>query len=318
MKVIWCGDGWRRAAEKLRLRLENELSGVSFIYQDSTRPLVEQVKDVDVLIPTMEQIDAQIINAATRLKLIHQFGVGLEGVDFEAASARQILVANTPGTNHQSVAEAAFFLILALAKRFNEARDSFQARRLGWPIGTELEGKTLGIIGFGQSGTDLARRAAAFGMKIFAIKRQLSSIVKCGFKLKFLGEKTDLDFILKNSDFVSIHAPLTPETRGLIGERELRLMKPTAFIINVARGPIIQKDALYFALKNKIIAGAGLDVYWNEPEDPDDPLFKENVISLPHVAGSTVESHDRIISGIIENIRRLMSGEPLLNVQTGP
>ncbi|MHC1591846.1 MAG: 2-hydroxyacid dehydrogenase [Candidatus Helarchaeales archaeon] len=317
MKIIWCGSGWKSAAEKFKARLKQELPECTLIFHDINRPLTEQVADVDVLIPTMEKIDAKIMDAAPKLKLIHQFGVGLEGVDFAAAEKRNITIANTPGTNHQSVAEAALFLMLALAKRWKEAEQAFKEKKLGWPVGTELENKILGIIGLGQSGKDLARRAAAFEMRIMAIKRKLIKIEKYDFKLAFLGEKGDLDYILEHSDFVSIHAPLTEETEGLFGEREFQLMKPTAFIINVARGPIIQKPALLKALKEKWITGAGLDVFWNEPENPEDPLFQENVIALPHVAGSTTESHDRIINKIIENLKRLKDGKPLNNVQSG-
>ncbi|MHA1799334.1 MAG: NAD(P)-dependent oxidoreductase, partial [Candidatus Helarchaeota archaeon] len=165
---------------------------------------------------------------------------------------------------------------------------------------------------FGQSGIELAKRAAAFEMEIIAIKRNINHSDKYEFKLAFLGGKNDLDYLLERADFISIHVPLTPETRHLFRKREFQLMKPTAFIINVSRGPIIEKDALHFALKNKLIAGAGLDVFWNEPEDPNDPLFKENVIILPHIAGSTRESHDRMINVIVQNVLRIQQGkEPL-------
>ncbi|NHI91293.1 MAG: lactate dehydrogenase [Candidatus Lokiarchaeota archaeon] len=315
MKVIWCGMGWRNAAKKLELRLKEKIKTLIFIYQDSSIPLDQQVKDVNALIPTMEIIDKQVMDAAPRLKLIQQFGVGLEGIDIEAANYRKIFVANAPGTNKKSVAETAFYFMLALAKKSNEAHILFQTRKLGVPIGMELAGKILGIIGFGQSGIELARRAIGFEMKVMAIKQKIKPSDIYDFEIDFLGNKNDLDHLLQNSDYVSIHVPVTFETKDLIGEREFRLMKPTAYIINVSRGPIINKDALHNALKNKLIAGAGLDVFWNEPENPEDPLFKENVVTLPHVAGSTIESHDRMISVMVENICRLDAGEPILNLK---
>lgn len=317
MKVIWCGTGWRNAANKLAAKLEEQISDLEFIYQDHSRPLTEQIEDVNVLIPTMELIDEEIMKAAPRLELIQQFGVGLERVDLEAANKREIFVANAPGTNRKSVAEAAFYLILALAKQTKDARYSFQTRKLGLPVGIELAEKTLGIVGLGQSGIELAKRAHAFEMRIIAIKQRITSIGKYDFKLAFLGDKNDLDYLLKESDYISIHAPLTSQTRNLFGEREFRLMKSSAYIINVSRGPIIEKKALQFALQDKMIAGAGLDVFWNEPEDPNDPLFRENVITLPHVAGSTYESHERMMSVMIKNIQRLARGEPLLYLHAG-
>ena len=313
MKVIWCGMGWRNAAKKLEIRLKQILPDILFVYQDSSIPLNDQVADIHALIPTMEIIDEKVMVAAPNLKLIQQFGVGLEGVDIQVANKHEIYVANAPGTNKKSVAEAAFYFMLGLARKVNVANKSFQARKLGIPIGNELAGKTLGIVGLGQSGTELAKRALSFEMKVIAIKETVSPRDAFDFELEFLGGKNDLDHLLKQSDYVSIHVPVTPETKDMFGERELKLMKPTAYIINVSRGPIINKGALHRALNNKWIAGAGLDVFWNEPENPDDPLFNENVITLPHIAGSTIESHDRMITVMVENICRLNRGEPILN-----
>ncbi len=317
MKVIWCGNGWRNASKILATRLKEQMPESEFIWQDDSYPLSDQVKDVNILIPTMEIIDSNIMKAAPKLKLIQQFGVGLEGVDLNVANDLGIFVANAPGTNKKSTAEAAFYFMLALSKKAKIAGVNFQDRKLGIPVGIELAGKTLGIVGFGQSGIELAKRAKAFEMNILAIKRNIDSNSKHGVQIDFLGDKNDLDHLLKESDFISIHATLNPETKDLFRKREFTLMKRTSYIINVARGPIINKEALYNALKKGDIAGAGLDVFWNEPEDPKDPLFEQNVITLPHVAGSTKESHDRMITAMIKNFLLVSQGAAPLNMHVG-
>jgi len=318
MKVIWCGNGWRNASRILAKRFKEQMPESDFIWQDDSVPLKDQVKDVEILIPTMEIIDSTIMKGAPKLKLVQQFGVGLEGVDLNTANELGIYVANAPGTNKKSTAESAFYFILALCKKAKIAGENFQERKLGIPVGIELAGKTLGIVGLGQSGTELARRAKVFEMKVLATKRSVDPNENYGVDLDFLGGENDLDHLLKESDFISIHANLTPKTRSLFGEREFSLMKKSAFIVNVARGPIINKEALHNALKQGDIAGAGLDVFWNEPEDPKDPLFKENVITLPHVAGSTRESHDRMIAAMIKNFLLVSKGEAPLNMHAGP
>ena len=285
--------------------------GFEVVFRDENIPLTEQVRDFEILIPAMAKITREVMLAAPKLKLIQQFGVGLEGVDLEAARELGVYVANVPGGNAISVAEHAIFLMLALARKFNEATKRFQEGKIGEPAGHEIYGKTLGIIGLGKSGTELAKRAKALGMRVLAIKKKPNPEVARKLGLDFLGGPRDLDFVLKNSDFVSIHVPLTDETRNLIGERELRLMKKTAYLINVARGPVVNREALYKALKEKWIAGAALDVFWEEPPNPDDPLFKlDNIIVTPHVAGVTHEAYDRIAKEVAENIVRVSKELP--------
>jgi len=216
----------------------------------------------------MTKITREVMLTASKLKLIQQFGVGLEGVDIEAARELEIYVANVPGANAISVAEHVIFLMLALARKFNEASKRLREGKIGEPARNEIFGKTLGIIGLGRSGTELAKKAKALGVRVLAIKKNPNLELVREPGLEFLGEPGDLDFVLKNSDFVSIHVPLTNETRNLIGEREPKLMKKTAYLINVARGSIVNRKALYRALKEGWIAGAALDVFWEEPPKP--------------------------------------------------
>jgi len=312
MKILFCGSGWKTAADRVRKRM----GSFTFQMQNMKRPLIEQVADVDVIIPTMEKITSEIIFAAKKLKLIQQFGVGLEGVDLETAKECNVYVANAAGANDSTVAESTLLLMLLLSRRFKESQNAFNKRILGHPIGCELMGKTLGIVGFGHTGRALAKRAHCMGMRIYAIKRTPDPDLIQEYNLEFLGGPQDLEILLKETDFLSLHTPLTNETRSLISEPELRQMKSTAFLINVCRGPVIDKEALLKALQNKWIAGIGLDVYWEEPAPPNDPLFQfDNVITLPHIAGSSEESQQRIEEIVVENIFRVAREEKPINMQ---
>jgi len=306
VKILFCTAGFSQAINALRKYLPK---GFEVVARNENIPFTEQVRDFEVLIPAMAKITREVMLAAPKLKLIQQCGVGLEGVDIEAARELGIYVANVPGANAISVAEHVIFLMLALARKFNEASKSFREGKIGEPAGHEIYGKTLGIIGLGRSGTELAKRAKALGMRVLAIKKNPNSELARKLELDFLGGPGDLDFVLENSDFISIHVPLTSETRNLIGEREFKLMKKTAYLINIARGPIVNREALYKALKERWIAGAALDVFWEEPPNPDDPLFKlDNIIVTPHVAGVTHEAYDRIAKEVAENIVRVSKG----------
>ena len=270
-------------------------AGSSIRAWDRARPLVDEIADVDVLLPSNASITAAVIAAAPKLRLIQQPAAGTEGIDREAASARGIPICNAPGTNHVAVAELAFYLLLALARRIPRAPAAFAERQIGVPIGIELAGKTLGIIGMGRSGRALAERATAFGMQVHAL-------IRGDDKLKFFAV----------CDAISIHCPLTPETKHLVDAAALAAMKPGALLINCARGGGLDREALAGALDR--LGGVGLDVLWNEPGDPDDPLFKHpRVIVLPHIAGSTEEAFARIVDVVIENLARLERGEPLVH-----
>lgn len=256
------------------------------------RPLEEQVGEAEALVPSMGRVTRAVIEAAPRLKVIAQFGAGLEGVDLEAARERGVAVRNVAGVNAQAVAELAAFLMLALARKLPLHARSFERRVVGDPPGTELSGKTLGIVGLGASGRALARIARGLGMDVIALRRMPATDDP---DASWVGGPGDLDTLLARADYVSLQAPLGADTRGLIDARRLALMKPTAFLVNVGRGALVDRDALLAALRERRIAGAGLDVYWEEPPDPADPLFAlDNVVATPHLGGVTDEALHRI------------------------
>ncbi|MCS7136071.1 MAG: C-terminal binding protein [Nitrososphaerota archaeon] len=276
--------------------------------------LLAEVKDVDVMLVVYAKITKRIIESAPRLKGIVRYGIGVDNVDIRAATEMGVYVANVPDYCIGTVAEHTFALLLALTRKIILA-DRI-VRSAGWKIwtqqptelmGNDLEGKVLGLIGMGNIGSAVAIRAKAFGMKVIAYDPYLEKD-----KARSLdAELVDLDTLLKNSDFVSIHVPLTPETRGMIGEQELRKMKRTAYLINTSRGPIVRESALYKALKDGWIAGAALDVYEKEPPDRDNPLFRlDNVVLTPHIAWYTEEALKRLKRSVAEEAIRILNGMP--------
>jgi phosphoglycerate dehydrogenase-like enzyme len=265
---------------------------------DRAQPLASVVADVDVLLPSNGVINAEVIAAATKLKLIQQPAAGTEHIDRAAATARGIPICNAPGTNHVSVAECALYLLLALARRAGEDRHAFATRQIGAPLGIELSGKTLGIIGMGLAGSALAERAHCLGMTVIDLGRGATRAERTAF--------------FAASDAISIHCPLSPETRGLVNADAFAAMKPGALVINCARGGVIDREALIAALASGKLGGVGLDVHWDEPADPHDPLYADpRVYALPHVAGSTEEAFARIVDVVVDNVGRLERGEPL-------
>jgi phosphoglycerate dehydrogenase-like enzyme len=274
---------------------------------DPERPLEEQVGDAVAIVPSVARIDASVIAAAPQLKAIVQFGAGLDNVDREAAAARGIAVRNVPGANAQAVAELALFLMLALARRRGLHARSFASGVVGDPPGTELQGKTLGIVGLGASGRALARMARGIGMKVIAVRRTPVSDPDASW----VGGPGDLHAMLARSDYVSLHVPTSAETRGILGAAALSAMKPTAYLVNAGRGELIDRAALVAALDAKTIAGAGLDVYWAEPPDPADSLLsRDDVVATPHVGGVTHEALDRIATRVAQILKELVGGRP--------
>ena len=297
LDIVFCGTGWLPMVDAVRERLP---AGATLRVRDYDRPMTDEVADAHVILPSNGRIDADSIRGAKNLRLIQQPAVGVDMVDLEAAKACGVPVCNAPGANADALAQNALFLILALARRLPEARRAFAERQVGVPLGRELTGKVLGVIGLGRSGTRLAAAAEALGMEVVGVRSSSS--------------REELDALLSRADFVSLHCPLTPETRGLLGAAELALMKPDAVLVNCARGPILQREAIEAALAEGRLGGVGLDVFWEEPWDPDDPLFaREDVVTLPHVGGSTVEVFARVADLVAENLRRLVAGEELLH-----
>lgn len=297
MRLLYCGSGWLPVVELIRARLP---AGATIECWDRSVPLAAAVEAVDVLLPSNAYATAKVIGAATRLRLIQQPAAGTEKIDHAAAAARGIPVCNAPGVNHVAVAELALLLLLSLARRVGtaDARAAFAGREVGVPMGIELAGRTLGIVGLGRTGSALADRARALGMRVTALGRGASAHAKLAF--------------FAAADAVSLHCPLSAETRHLVDAAALGMMKRGALLVNVARGGVIDRAALVEALPR--LGGVGLDVHWDEPADPDDPLYADpKVIALPHVGGSTVEAFGRIADIVADNVRRLAHGEPLLH-----
>jgi phosphoglycerate dehydrogenase-like enzyme len=294
MKLVFCGSGWLPIVDAIRARLP---PGATIAIWDRRVPLVDAVADADVLLPSNGRITAEAIAAAPRLRLIQQPAAGTEGIDRAAAIARGIPICNAPATNHVAVAELALFLLLALARRLPAATRAFAAHEVGVPLGIELAGRTLGVVGMGRTGAALAERARALGMSVLAI-----------------GRDTDRLAAFARCDAISLHCPLTDATRGMIDHAAFAALRPGALVVNVSRGAVIDREALVCALRGDRLGGVGLDVLWDEPADPADPLFADpRVVALPHVAGSTEEAFARIADVVVANLGRLARGEPLVH-----
>lgn len=291
----------------------------------SDEELASLARDVEVILCV--RLSADVVNAAEKLRLIQKTGAGVDAIPFHALKNRDVYVANTSGTNAVPVAEGAFALLIALAKRIVTRHTGLQKGIIRRERGIQLKGKTLGILGLGSIGTEVAKRGLAFGMKVVAMKRHPAKAKREELDLTFLGGPNDLGHVLETSDFVVITLPLTPETRGLLGEKELKMMKKTAYLVNIARAAIVQEEPLYRALKEKWIAGAALDVWyiphWWDPkwlpaetkaEPSRYPIHKlENVIATPHNMGSTDIRSPKTLEIIAENITRIAKGEAPIN-----
>jgi len=304
MRVCLCLRGAARILAVLREALPRDE-----ILECAPQEVPVVARDVDVLVPTVARIDEAAL-ASPRLRLVQQFGAGLDGVDVEAASRHGVYVANVPTAdtaNADSVAELAILLMLALARRLPRARENLRERRLGAPVGTTLMGKTVTIVGFGGIGRVLARRLRGFDVRIVAVSRRGRQGNDDRVDLHV--PVSELREALAPADFVVVATPLNDETRGLIGRQELARMKPGAFLVNVARGPVVDREALLEALESKKLGGAGLDVFWQEPPDPEDPIFSLETVATPHIGGATDTSFRDIARGIAANVERLRRGE---------
>ncbi len=262
-----------------------------------------------VLIRSATKKDAEAISAATGLRVIARAGVGLDNVDIPAATAAKVMVINAPTSNIVSAAELAIALMMASARNISPAHASLRAGK--WArskfSGTEMFEKTLGIVGFGKIGQLVAHRMKAFGMNVIAYDPYLSAE-----KVSTLGVKlVELDELLKNSDFITIHLPKTKETVNLIGEEALSKVKPTVHIVNAARGGVLDEAALYKAITEGRVAGAGIDVYATEP-CTDSPLFSlDQVVATPHLGASTEEAQERAGIDVAHSVRKALAGEPV-------
>lgn len=273
--------------------------------------LLEAVAGQDALISMLSNpIDAQVIGSGTKLKVIANYAVGFNNIDLEAASARKIPVVNTPGVLTDASADFAWALLLSTARRVVEGDELTRAGRFsGWApellLGVEVHGKTLGIIGAGRIGQAVAKRALGFSMRVlYHNRRRLPESVEQELNMEY----ADLETLLKESDFVSLHCPLTPETKHLIGARELGLMKSTAVLINTARGPVVDEAALVQALKERQIWAAGLDVFEEEPKLHPGLVELPNVVLAPHIASAGVETRHKMVAMVVEDVLAALDG----------
>ncbi|MDI6870102.1 MAG: phosphoglycerate dehydrogenase [Bacillota bacterium] len=277
--------------------------------------LIKLIPEFDGMIMGLDRLDADVIAAGKRLKVLAKYGVGYDNIDVEAATKAGVVVANTPGGNSTAVAELAIGLMIAVARDLVRSNSLVKSGSILPQVGPELEGKTVGIIGLGNIGKRVATRLAAFGCKILVNDIVTYPEWPHAFPITYVSKEE----IYRKADIITVHTPLTPETRGMIGEKELRMMKPTAILINTARGGIVDEGALAVALKEKWIAGAGFDAYTLEP--PVDPqtgkvfpmLENDNMTATTHIGGSTYEAIKRIGEMAATNVIRVLSGKKPIN-----
>jgi len=273
--------------------------------------LASAMRDVDGVMPAGVQISREIIEASPRLRVVSNIAVGYDNIDVDACNRRHILVTNTAGVLTEATADLAFALLLAVGRRVAEGDRYVRGghwKQWQWKClwGTEIHGKTLGLYGFGRIAQATARRARGFSMRVlYHARHRASADVEKELAANFVDRET----LLRQSDFLSLHVPLTPESRHAIGAPELALMKPGAFIINAARGLIIDEEALVQALQAGRLAGAGLDVFENEPRVHPALLAMDNVTLSPHVGSATVETRLRMALLASENLLAALRGE---------
>jgi glyoxylate reductase len=258
-----------------------------------------------------DKIDGPVLDAVPTLKVVSNFAVGYDNIDVEAATKRGVAVCNTPGVLTETTADFAFALLMAAARRVVEGADYVRAGK--WQtwgptlfLGRDLHGATLGIVGFGRIGKEMAKRARGFDMTVLAYDTYHDDAAAKELGVTYV----ELDELLERSDFVSLHSALTDETRHLIGQRELELMKPEAILVNAARGPVVDTDALTAALKNGQILAAALDVTDPEPIPADHPLVKmDKCLIVPHIASASVATRNKMATLAVENCLAVLRGE---------
>lgn len=310
--IVLAGTGFRAVQDFI----QQAIPGVRFSMAD---PLTLRASgyEAEVLIPAMARVDTAMMDRIRGLRLIHQWGAGLEGVDIAGATARRILVANVPSTggNADSVAEWCVMAAIALSRRLPSALENVR-RGTGWgaPIGRTLFGRTAGILGLGGIGQALALRLQPFRMRVIGIKRRPDPALAMHLGLEWIGGLDRLLDLLRQSDYLFLCAPLNEQTHRLINESALVQMPKGACVVNAARGGLIEHQALLGALSAGRLMGAGLDVFEQEPLDPSSPLLlRKDVIATPHIAGVTDTSYRSIAYALAENVQRLACGEPLEN-----
>ena len=294
-------------------------AGLEVVQRDALGPptraeLLAGVADADALLCMLtERVDAELLDAAPRLRVVANYAVGYDNVDVDAATARGVVVTTTPDVLTEATADLTWTLILAVARRVLEG-DAL-VRSGGWTtfgptmlLGAPVAGRTIGIVGMGAIGTAVARRANGFGMTVLCTSRHPHP----GAEAEVGAERVGLDELLTRSDIVTLHAPLTDESRHLIDAAALARMKPTAILVNAGRGPLVDESALVAALAGGTIAAAGLDVYEREPTLTPGLAELSNVVLLPHIGSATTEARGAMVRLCCDNIIAVLAGEPAL------
>ncbi len=279
--------------------------------------LISMAKGSEALLSQLtDTVDAALLDALPDVKIISNYAVGYNNIDVKAATERGVIVTNTPGVLTDTTADLAFTLMLACARRIPESdRYARDGKFKGWAplllLGREVTGSTLGIIGMGRIGSTLAKRAKGFDMKIIyhdMVRAKPEVEEETGARF------VDMDTLLRESDFISIHVPLLPETKHMIGAAEFSKMKKTAILVNTSRGPVIDERALIEALSQKKIFSAGLDVFENEPEIPEELMKLDNCVIVPHIGSATIETREKMAELAAKNIILASRGEMPVSV----
>jgi D-3-phosphoglycerate dehydrogenase len=266
----------------------------------------ELIKGIDAVIAASDEYTPAVFDAADKLKIIARVGVGYDAIDLAAATKHGVVVSTTPGANHEAVADLAFGLMIALA-RYIPLHDRL-VREGKWErrTGADVNGKTLGILGLGKIGKGMARRAGGFGMRVVAYDPFWDEEFARAHRV----EKLPLDEVVRAADFLTLHLPASPDTNQIMNAARLRAMKPTAYLINTARGTLVDEAALNRALKEKWIAGAALDVFEHEPPWGSEILQRENAIFSPHVAGFSQVANQQMIRMAVDDVINVLTGKP--------
>ena len=289
------------------------------VWPDTYPPSAEKLRELlvdkeGVLTTIMDRIDAEALDAAPKLKVVSQLGVGVDHIDIVEATKRNILVGNTPGVLAKATADIAFALLMSAARRVSEGDQWVREKQwelafhpLHW-LGVDVHSTTLGIVGLGETGLEMVKRAQGFDMEVIYFSRTRKEDLESQYGIKYVS----FEELLRNADFVSLHVAYTPDTHFLVGKSQLEMMKETAILINAARGPVVDPEALYEALNNRTIYAAGLDVTYPEPILPTDPLLTlNNIVITPHMGSSAISTRRNTMYMATQNMLAGLNGQQL-------
>ena len=307
-RVLLTGNHFRRtdpAHEKRLVDAGCEIVMSPYGRSATESELIPLLEGVDAVLASTDHFTKAVFAASPRLKIVARWGVGYDAIDVDGATEHGVWITTTPGTNEHSVADATMTMILAIARDVVEHVETTRAGKWDRLVGVELLDQTIGVIGFGRIGRQVAIRATAFGMRVLAYDPVLSDqAIRDGG-----AEPATLEEVLRQADWVTLHAPSMPETHDLIDARTLAMCKKSAYIINTARGDLVNEDDLAEALRSGTVAGAALDVFKTEPIKSDNPLRSlPNVLPFPHIAGITKQSSERMSAMCVDNILAVLAG----------